>query len=160
MVALFVLVDFLGLPKPRGDAVALDSLGGTSGENEGTSGEDEDKSQSKLKKTQRLSPAFGLVKHVDALKKHCPSLDPGAKSDTSQSVPLKLYSAGEVAECMFLVLRGAYWAFHQIPNPISVCPYTTDTCFSFSQSQARRARTPRRGPKATVRLVRHPRRRR
>ena len=94
-VAHFVLVDFLGLPRPAaGDAVRL-SRPDDRGEPEPT----------------RLSPACALTKHVDALEKHCPSLrvddaEEGADDVEQLLRSQKLYAEGERATCMFLVLSG------------------------------------------------------
>ena len=85
-VAHFVLVDFLGLPRPAaGDAVRL-SRPDDRGEPEPT----------------RLSPACALTKHVVALEKHCPSLrvddaEEGADDVEQLLRSQKLYAEGERA---------------------------------------------------------------
>ena len=127
-VAHFVLVDFLGLPKPQGDAVGLGGAAGVINSDTETDHHEEENAEDNdviKKNKERVSPAQHLMTHVEALKRHCPVLvdeegrvtgDTGdvvtpdtTTPDTTKnpkSSSRRLYSAGDFAECMFLVLKG------------------------------------------------------
>ena len=111
-VAHFVLVDFLGLPKPAaGDAVRLDgpvSLAAPKGL--AASASARDAASANREPRSRVSPAYALMRHIDALEKHCPALDvdDGVENDEFHHTrSQKLYAEGDHATCMFLVLSGA-----------------------------------------------------
>jgi len=125
-VAHFVLVDFLGLPKPAaGDAVRLEgdavrlkknaSLAAPEGRNAHTASasardaasEDVRREKNLREPRSRVSPAYALMRHIDALEKHCPVLRVDDDECHTGTQSQKLYAEGDHATCMFLVLSGA-----------------------------------------------------